>query len=153
MALLRKPRLFQSVEVAARAQALGWRRKARGYVRRAAFGVGAVVFGILVLLGLHIAIWAGLTRTLGPVGAALGVAALDLLFCFGLVWMATHRSDDAIVQGASTVRDDAVRSADIEVRTLGGLLRRHGDVPLPRSRRVRVYPARLGPASGPGRRL
>lgn len=142
MALLGKPRLFQLVEITTRAQALKWRREVQDYVRRAAFGTGGLIFGIFMLLGLHIAVWVGLMRPFGPVGAALGIAGLDLVLCLVLGWMATRQSVDSVAQGAGAVRADALQSVSSDVRTLGGLLRRRDGVSRPRSRRVRVYPAR-----------
>jgi protein-S-isoprenylcysteine O-methyltransferase Ste14 len=144
MALFGKPRLAALGEVAARAEALRWRRRARGYGLQAALGAAAAVSALLLLLALHLAAWAALVRPLGPVGAGLSVAALDLALCLGLARLAMGRAVDPTVRDAAAVRDTALEGAWGEVRTLGGLLRRpEPPLPppsLPRSRRVRVYP-------------
>ena len=140
MALFGKPRLLRLVEVASRAELLRRKRQVRGVALRAALGGAAAVFALLVLIGLHVAAWAALARPLGPVGAAFAVVALDLVLLLVLGWLAArrHPAADPAANEAIAVRNTALRGAQMEVETLGGLLRRPAG---PQSRRVRVYPS------------
>lgn len=139
MALFGKPRLVQLVEVASRAELLRRKRQVRGVALRAALGAAAAVFALLMLLWLHMTAWAALTGPLGPVGAAFAVVAFDLVLFAVLGWLARRRTDHGADE-AIVVRNTALRGAQMELETLGGL-RRHpaDDVPAPSRRRVRVY--------------
>jgi hypothetical protein len=65
-------RLFRLLQLAAQAETLRWKRTGRGYAIQAGFGAGAAVFGLMMLVMLHLAAMAWLAETsLGPVGAAL----------------------------------------------------------------------------------
>ena len=143
MAVFGKPRLFRLVEVASRAELLRRKRQVRGVALRAALGAAAAVFALLLLLGLHAAAWAALARPLGPVGAAFAVVALDLALLLVLGWAAARRRTDSTADEAVAVRNTALRGAQVELQTLGGLLRpsvEDGSTGS-RSRRVRVYPS------------
>src|SRR3712207_8241137 len=73
-------RFFRLLQLAAQAETLRWKRTGRGYAIQASFGAGAAVFGLMMLVMLHLATMAWLAQTnLGPVGAALVVAAVDLV--------------------------------------------------------------------------
>jgi hypothetical protein len=117
-----KPRLLQLGEVAARAEALQRKRQIRGYVMRAAFGTTAAIFGLLLLLAIHAAIWSALSGYLGELDAAFAVAGLDLIAVFILGWLVSRGVDDPLVAEARQVRNTALVGAQDEIRTLGGLL-------------------------------
>ena len=143
MALFGKPRIVRLVEVASRAELLRRRRQVRGAALRAGLGVAAAVFALAMLLWLHAAAWAALARLLGPVRAGVAVAVLDLAVLLCLAWLAGRERTDAAVDEAIAVRNTALRGAQLEVQTLGGLLRgSEEEVPAsgPRKRRARVYP-------------
>lgn len=141
MALFQKPRLVRLVEVASRAELLRRKRQVRGVAIRGALGAAAAVFGLLMLSWLHLTAWRALAGPLGPVWAALVVAAVDLALLVGLGAYAARGRTDGVADGAVAVRDVALDGAMAEVRTLGGLLRPAPDGPRPDSgRRVRTYP-------------
>lgn len=137
---MRKPRLLRLLAVAARAEAIIWRRTARGYVWRAVLGTLAVMAGGLLLLSLHAALWIALARFLGPVGGAVTVAAVDLALCLGLGWLAAQRLENPIARDASAVRNDALRESQSMLNPFRKLPRQPDNVPMPRGRHVRVYP-------------
>jgi hypothetical protein len=140
MALFGKPRLVQLVEVASRAELLRRKRQVRGVALRAALGACAAVFALLMLLWLHMTAWAALTGPLGLVGAAFAVVAFDLALFAGLGWLAARRRPDPGADEAVAIRNTALRGAQMEFETLGGLRRRPADdVSAPSRRRVRVY--------------
>lgn len=141
MALFGKPRIIGLVEVASRAELLRRKRQVRGVALRVALVLAAVVFALLMLLWLHSAAWAALAGPLGPVGGAALVVAIDLVLCLGLGWYATRGQTNAGADEAVAVRNTALRGAQLELETLGGLLHGPGDDhPAPRKGRVRVYP-------------
>ena len=140
MALFGKPRLLQLGEIAARAETLRWQRVVRGYRLRAAYGAIAAVFAVMAVVSLHIGLWAGLARSLGPTGAAITVALVDLLACLVLGWLAVRRRIDSMAQQARAVRDTALLGARTEVRTLGGWRRNPTQHPMRKTRRVSVSP-------------
>ncbi len=147
MALFGKPRLVQLVEVASRAELLRRKRQVRGVALRAALGAAAAVFALLLLIWLHVAAWAALARPLGPVGAAFAVVAADLALLLVLGWLAARRRTDPAADEAVSDRNTALRGAEMELRTLGGLLRPSAEdggataAADARNRRVRVYPS------------
>jgi hypothetical protein len=117
-----KPRLVQLGKVAAHAEALRWKRRIRGYVMRAIFGATGAIFGVLLLLAIHSAIWSALSGYLGELGAAFAVAGLDLVAVFILGWLVSRGVDDPLVAEARRIRNNALVGANDEIRTLGGLL-------------------------------
>ena len=141
MALFGKPRLVQLVEVASRAELLRRKRQVRGAALRAALAAVAAVFALLMLLWLHMTAWAALAGPLGPVGAAFAVAAFDLVLLAVLGWLAARRRTDPGADEAIALRNTALRGAQMELQTFGGLRRPPADdVSAPPSRRrVRVY--------------
>ena len=143
MALFGRPRLVRLVEVASRAELLRRKRQVRGVALRAALGAAAAVFALLLLLWLHAAAWAALAPSLGPVGAAFAVVAFDLALLLVLGWLAARHRTDPAADEAVAVRNTALRGAQMELRTFGGLLRpsAEDDSAGPRNRRVRVYPS------------
>jgi putative superfamily III holin-X len=103
-------RLFRLLQLAAQAEMLRWRRTGRGYAIQAGFGVGAAVFGLMMLVMLHLAAMAWLAETsLGPVGAALVVAVIDLAIAGLLGFLATRSGLDPVAVEAERVRDNALR--------------------------------------------
>lgn len=141
MALFGKPRVFRLAEVASRAELLRRRRQVRGVAVRAGLGVAVVVFALLLLVWLHLTAWAALTGPLGSVGAAFAVGAFDLAILAVLAVFAGRQRSDAVADGAIAVRNAALQGAEMEIRTLGGLLRSPSDEIESGKRRVRVYPA------------
>jgi hypothetical protein len=133
-----KPRLVTLLEVASRAELLRRRRQVRSYALRAGLGAAAAVFGLLLLVWLHLTAWQALAGPLGPVGAALVMVVLDLVVLLVLGQLATRGRTDAAADEAIAVRDRALMGAQMELETLGGLVRRPADE-LP-GERLRVYP-------------
>lgn len=124
MALFAKPRIVTLIEVASRAELLRRRRQVRTVVLRSALGGAAAVFGLLMLLWLHATAWAALAEPFGQIGAALAVGAFDLAVLLVLAWLGGGRRASAAADEAAAVRDRALAGAQIEVETLGGLIRR-----------------------------
>jgi hypothetical protein len=141
VALFGKPRVVRLVEVASRAELLRRRRQVRSVAVRAGLGAAAAVFALLLLVWLHLTAWAALAGPLGTVGAAFAVVALDLAAALGLGVFAGRHRTDAVADEAIAVRNTALRGAEMEARTLGGLLRPSSpDEAKTGTRRVRVYP-------------
>jgi hypothetical protein len=133
-----KPRLVTLLEVASRAELLRRRRQVRSYALRAGLGAAAAVFGLLLLVWLHLTAWQALAGPLGSVGAALVMVVLDLVVLLVLGQLATRGRTDPAADEAIAVRDRALMGAQMELETLGGLVRRPADE-LP-AERLRVYP-------------
>jgi hypothetical protein len=111
-------RLVSLLRLAAQAESLRWRRMGRGYAIQAGLGAGAAVFGFMLLVMLHIAIYAALALSQGPVIAALIVAAGDLVLAAILGWLAARHAHDPVAVEAERVRDDALRQVgDTTART------------------------------------
>ena len=103
-------RLFRLLQLAAQAETLRWKRTGRGYAIQAGFGAGAAVFALMMLVMLHLAVMAWLADTkLGPVGAALVVAAIDLVVAGLFGFLATRSGLDPVAVEAERVRDNALR--------------------------------------------
>ena len=103
-------RLFRLLQLAAQAEALRWKRTGRGYAIQAGLGAGAAVFGLMMLVMLHLAAMAWLADTrLGPVGAALVVAGVDLVLAGLLGFLAARGGLDPVAVEAERVRDNALR--------------------------------------------
>ncbi|GAA0569001.1 hypothetical protein GCM10009416_04100 [Craurococcus roseus] len=103
-------RLFRLLQLAAQAEMLRWKRTGRGYAIQAGLGAGAAVFGLMMLVMLHLAAMAWLTETsLGPVGAALVVAAVDLVLAGLFGFLAARGGLDPVAVEAERVRDNALR--------------------------------------------
>ena len=102
-------RLIRLLRLAAQAEALRWRRMGRGYAIQAGLAAGAAVFGLLLLIMLHMAAFAWIARGQGPVAAALIIAVVDLVLAGLLGWLAARRGEDPIALEAERVRDDALR--------------------------------------------
>ena len=102
-------RLFSLLRLAAQAETLRWKRTGRGIAIQAALGVAAGLFGLMLLVMLHIAALIWLARDQGGAGAALILAAVDLVIAGILGWLAARHSEDTVQVEAQRVRDDALR--------------------------------------------
>jgi len=102
-------RLLSLVRAAWQAEGLYLRRSSRGYVIQAGFGIVAAVFALMLLLMLHIAGFAALVPSQGPVWAALIVGAVDLVLAGLLGILARRRPRDAIAEEALALRQAAMR--------------------------------------------
>jgi uncharacterized membrane protein len=95
-------------KVAAAAEALRLRRLARRQALRAAFGAGAAVFGIAVLVLVHVLIYNVLRLWLSPVVSSLILLAIDVVAAGILGFLAMRSTPDAIETEALAVRRQAV---------------------------------------------
>ena len=103
-------RLFRLLQLAAQAEALRWKRTGRGYAIQAGFGVCAALFGLMMLVMLHLAAFEWFVGTsVGPVGGALIVAGVDLVLAGLFGFLATRSGLDPVAVEAERVRDNALR--------------------------------------------
>ncbi|CAA9245121.1 MAG: hypothetical protein AVDCRST_MAG04-1808 [uncultured Acetobacteraceae bacterium] len=103
-------RLFRLLQLAAQAETLRWKRTGRGYAIQAGFGVGAALFGLMMLVMLHLAAFEWFVGTsVGPVGGALIVAGVDLVLAGLFGFLATRSGLDPVAVEAERVRDNALR--------------------------------------------
>lgn len=103
-------RLFRLIQLAAQAEALRWKRTGRGYAIQAGFGVGAALFGLMMLVMLHLAVFEWLAGTsVGPALGALIVAGADLVLAGLFGFLATRSGLDPVALEAERVRDSALR--------------------------------------------
>lgn len=103
-------RALRLLGVAAEAEGLRWRREAAAMGRGLAFVAVALVFGIALLVMLHVAGWLWLTREGDAVQAALWLAAADALLLLLLLLLARRRHDPA-ADAAAHLRDRALAEA------------------------------------------
>ncbi len=102
-------RLISLLRLAAQAESLRWRRTGRGYAIQGGLGAAAAMFGLMLLMMLHLAGFAALSRKQGPELAALIVAGVDLVLMALLGWLAARHANDPVAVEAERVRDDALR--------------------------------------------
>lgn len=102
-------RLLRLARAAWEAERLHLRRLARARGIQAALFVAALVFVLLLLLMLHLAVFAALARSQGPVGAALIIAAGDLVIAGLFAWFASRAGHDEVAEEALRIRREAVR--------------------------------------------
>ena len=100
-------RVVELGRIMAQAEALRLRRQASRTARRAAFGVVAAVFGLALLVALHVALQQLLAPLVGPVWATLIVAAIDLLIAAIFAVLAVASQPDRIEREALQVRREA----------------------------------------------
>ena len=100
-------RLVRLGRVAASAERLRLQRFVRRQAMRAVFGAMASVFALALLAALHVA--GGLARVpaVGPVYAALIVAAVDLVIAGALGFVASRNTPDRIEAEAMQVSQEA----------------------------------------------
>jgi hypothetical protein len=101
-------RLIRLGQAAWQAERLYLRRSARGYAVQASFGAAAGAFGLLLLIMLHVAGFAALLPSQGPVGAALILAGIDLLLVVALAYAARHPPRDKLAEEALRLRRTAL---------------------------------------------
>jgi hypothetical protein len=102
-------RLISLLRLAAQAESLRWRRTGRGLAIQGGLGAAAAVFGLMLLMMLHLAGFAALSRKQGPELAALILAGADLVLMALLGWLAVRHAQDKVALEAERVRDDALR--------------------------------------------
>lgn len=102
-------RLLQLARTAFQAEGLHLRRMARARGIQAALGAAALVFALLLLLMLHIAVFAALVPGRGAPTAALIVAAGDLVLVGILAYAASRAGHDRVAEEARLVRKEAMR--------------------------------------------
>jgi hypothetical protein len=122
-------RLIRLGKLAAQAEALRLKRLVHRQVMRAVFGAVAVVFAVALLAALHVTGALALLPVVGPVYAALIVAAVDLVIAvlFGL--LAAFNGPDRIEREALAVREEAraqLGEAAVMSAVVAPLMRRAG---------------------------
>lgn len=103
-------RALRLLGVAAEAEGLRWRREAAALGRGLALGAVALVFGIALLVMLHLAAWFWLSADREPVQAALWIAGGDALLLLVALLLARRRRDPT-AEAASRLRDRALAEA------------------------------------------
>ncbi|NKC32968.1 hypothetical protein [Falsiroseomonas selenitidurans] len=102
-------RLLSLARAAWQAESLYLRRSGRGYAIQMTLAIAAGVFALLMLVMLHLAAFLALLDGLGPIGAALVVAAGDLVLAGGLALAARNPPRDAVAEEALALRHAAMR--------------------------------------------
>jgi hypothetical protein len=102
-------RLVSLLRLAAQAETLRWKRTGRGVAIQAALGAAAAVFGLMLLVMLHVAALIWLAEGRSGTAAALIIAGVDLVVAALLGWLAARHAEDPIQIEAQRVRDDALR--------------------------------------------
>ncbi len=95
-------------KVAAAAEALRLRRLAQRQVMRGAYGAGAAVFGIAVVVLLHVIAYDLLTMVLSAILSSVVLLVFDLVVAGVLGMLAMRNSPSHIEQEALEVRRQAV---------------------------------------------
>jgi hypothetical protein len=75
---------------------------------RVAFGAGAGVFAVAVLIVLHVVGWNALQPRLTPLQASLVVLAVDLILTLVLGFLAIRNAPDPIELEAKAIREQAL---------------------------------------------
>lgn len=101
-------RLFRLAQAAWQAEGLYLRRTGRGYAIQAGYGAAAGAFALLLLVMLHIAGFAALVPSQGPVWAALIVALVDLVLVVILGLAARNPPRDPVAEEALRLRQSAM---------------------------------------------
>jgi hypothetical protein len=102
---------MRSVELAraaAQAETLYLRRMARRQGIRATFGAVAAVFGIAIVVMLHVLLYVILLGYVQPAVAALIVLAVDLLLAIVFAVLARRDTPDQIEREAKLLRDESL---------------------------------------------
>ena len=101
-------RTVELAKVAASAEALRLRRVAVRQGRRAAYGVGAAVFGIAVLVLLHVVAYNAMVPAISPLFASLILLAVDLIVAAVLGYLALSNKPDTVEDEAKMIRQQAI---------------------------------------------
>ena len=101
-------RTVELAKVAASAEALRLRRVAVRQGRRAAYGVGAAVFGIAVFVLLHVVAYNAMVPAISPLVASLIILAVDLIVAAILGYLALSSKPDAVEDEAKVIRQQAI---------------------------------------------
>ncbi len=101
-------RTVELARVAASAEALRLRRLVARQGMRAAYGAGAVIFGLAVLVVVHVLIHNLLVGPLTPVQATLVLLAIDLVAAGLLAWLALRDTPSAVEIEAHAIRTQAL---------------------------------------------
>lgn len=112
-------RTVELAKVAVAAESLRLRRVARRQAMRAAFGAGAAVFAIAVLVVLHVLLWHVLLQWLTPVQSTLAVLVLDLIVAGVFGYMAFSNAPDAVEEEARTIRVQALAEMKRSLTVMG----------------------------------
>ncbi|MGX9961710.1 phage holin family protein [Roseomonas sp. F4] len=102
-------RLLSLARAAWQAEGLYLRRTSRGYAIQAGLGAVAAVFGLLMLVMVHIAGFAALVPSQGPVWSALIVAGFDLVVAVIFALVARRPPRDEVAEEALLIRKAAMR--------------------------------------------
>ncbi len=135
-------RTVELARAAADAEKLRLQRMARRQGMRAAYGAVAAVFGLAMLVLLHVILYLLLTLWVGPIWAAVIVFVADLVLAGIFAVMARRNTPDAIEEEAKMLRDQSLMEMrqSITLMSLAGsatelLLRRRR----PETTRGRVF--------------
>ena len=101
-------RTVDLAKVAASAEALRLRRLARRQGMRAAYGAGAAVFAIGVLVLLHVVAYHAMIPAVSPLVASLILFGFDLLVAAVLGYLALSDKPDTIEDEAKMIRQQAI---------------------------------------------
>lgn len=101
-------RTVELAKIAASAEALRLRRFAVRQGRRAAYGVGAAVFGIAVFVLLHVVAYNAMVPRISPLVASLIILVFDLIVAAVLGYLAFSNKPDAVEDEAKMIRQQAV---------------------------------------------
>ncbi|MDO9500018.1 phage holin family protein [Falsiroseomonas sp.] len=102
-------RLLSLARAAWQAEGLYLRRSGRGYAIQAGLGAVAAVFALLMLVMLHIAAFAALLPSQGPVWSALIIAFGDLVLAAIMGLLARKPPRDTVAEEALALRQAALR--------------------------------------------
>jgi len=122
-------RTLTLARLAAQAEVLVLRRQATAVARRAAYGAVAAVFGLGVLVLLHVAGYIALLQyaLVSPFAATLVLLGVDVLFALLFGLLASGTITDPVLAEARLVRDQSLEQVR-ESLTLAALVRPAGRV-------------------------
>ena len=101
-------RTVELAKVAASAEALRLRRLAVRQGKRAIYGVGAAVFGIAVLVLLHVVAYNAMVPAVSPLVASLILFAVDLVLAAILGYLALSNKPDSVEDEAKIILQQAI---------------------------------------------
>ena len=112
-------RTVELAKIATAAEALRLRRIARRQAFRAAYGAGAVVFALAVLIVLHFLIYVVLNHWLSPIPSVLIVLVIDLIAAGALGYLALKSPPDSIETEARQIRTQAMLELKRSLTVMG----------------------------------